>query len=172
MRYSKTENTLVLCCSPLFIMLGYLGISFICFYFVLVNHFIKKSAKYYDVIIIVMVASRFIEHLWNVILLIKLQRDPSPPVPALQRKQTNFVASRPRSVLSQLSSRTVSQSVSQSWVHILSHSRCYDEKCTMQFTWQERTVSAPHYQAVPVNKPQQQGKTVFKKIKSLAACNT
>lgn len=70
MRYSKPENTQVLCCIS---------------------------------------AYRFIEHFWN--LLIKLQREPSPPVPALQRKQTNLVASRPRSVLSQLSSRTVSQSV-------------------------------------------------------------
>ncbi|XP_070709443.1 centrosome and spindle pole-associated protein 1 [Pempheris klunzingeri] len=47
------------------------------------------------------------------------EREPSPPIPTLQKKQKNLVASRPSTVVSQLSSRT------------------------------ERTVSAPHYQPVP-----------------------
>ncbi|XP_067434660.1 centrosome and spindle pole associated protein 1 isoform X1 [Thunnus thynnus] len=34
------------------------------------------------------------------------ERDPSPPIPTLQKKQTDLVASRPSSALSQLSSRT------------------------------------------------------------------
>ncbi|XP_071341370.1 centrosome and spindle pole-associated protein 1 [Trachinotus anak] len=54
------------------------------------------------------------------------EREPSPPVPALQKRQTNLVASSPPSVVSQLSSRT------------------------------ERSVSAPHYQPVPVKMPQLQ----------------
>ncbi|KAM9337207.1 centrosome and spindle pole-associated protein 1 [Symphorus nematophorus] len=51
------------------------------------------------------------------------KRDPSPLIPTLQRKQTNLVASRPSSVVSQLSSRT------------------------------DRTVSAPYYQKVPAKIP-------------------
>ncbi|XP_068588339.1 centrosome and spindle pole-associated protein 1-like isoform X2 [Cebidichthys violaceus] len=47
------------------------------------------------------------------------QREPSPPIPTLQRKLTNLVASRPSSVESQLSART------------------------------ERSVSAPHSRPVP-----------------------
>ncbi|XP_050922574.1 centrosome and spindle pole-associated protein 1 isoform X1 [Lates calcarifer] len=54
------------------------------------------------------------------------EREPSPPIPALQKKQTNLVASRPSSVVSQLSPRT------------------------------ERSVSAPHYRPVPVKIPQLQ----------------
>ncbi|KAG7525099.1 hypothetical protein JOB18_022233 [Solea senegalensis] len=49
------------------------------------------------------------------------ERESSPPVPALQRKQTNNVASRASSAVSQLSSTTVSR----------------------------RSVSAPHYPSVP-----------------------
>uniref|UniRef100_A0A3B4UNE3 Centrosome and spindle pole associated protein 1 n=1 Tax=Seriola dumerili TaxID=41447 RepID=A0A3B4UNE3_SERDU len=56
------------------------------------------------------------------------EREPSPPIPALQKNRTNLVASSPPSpsVVSQLSSRT------------------------------ERTVSAPHYQPVPEEIPQLQ----------------
>ncbi|XP_059182691.1 centrosome and spindle pole-associated protein 1 isoform X2 [Centropristis striata] len=54
------------------------------------------------------------------------EREPSPPIPTLQRKQTNLVASRPPSVVSQLSART------------------------------ERTVSAPQSRPVPAKVPQLQ----------------
>ncbi|KAE8279907.1 Centrosome and spindle pole associated protein 1 [Larimichthys crocea] len=54
------------------------------------------------------------------------ERKPSPPVPTLQPKQKNLIASRPSSVVSQLSSRT------------------------------ERSVSAPHYRPIPVKIPQPQ----------------
>ncbi|XP_070784596.1 centrosome and spindle pole-associated protein 1 [Enoplosus armatus] len=54
------------------------------------------------------------------------EREPSPPIPTLQKKQTNLVPSRPSSVVSQLSSRT------------------------------ERSVSAPHYRPVPAKIPQLQ----------------
>ncbi|XP_036934487.1 centrosome and spindle pole-associated protein 1 isoform X2 [Acanthopagrus latus] len=54
------------------------------------------------------------------------EREPSPPIPTLQRRQTNLVAPRPPSVVSQLSSRT------------------------------ERSVSAPHSRQVPVKPPQPQ----------------
>ncbi|XP_030253670.1 centrosome and spindle pole-associated protein 1 isoform X2 [Sparus aurata] len=54
------------------------------------------------------------------------EREPSPPIPTLRRRQTNLVASRPPSVVSQLSSRT------------------------------ERSVSAPHSRQVPVKTPQPQ----------------
>ncbi|XP_047185940.1 centrosome and spindle pole-associated protein 1 isoform X2 [Scophthalmus maximus] len=54
------------------------------------------------------------------------QREPSPPVPALQTKQTNPAASRPSSVVSQVSPRS------------------------------ERSVSAPHGRPVPVKTPQPQ----------------
>uniref|UniRef100_A0AAQ6IQP7 Centrosome and spindle pole-associated protein 1 C-terminal domain-containing protein n=1 Tax=Anabas testudineus TaxID=64144 RepID=A0AAQ6IQP7_ANATE len=43
----------------------------------------------------------------NVMLLTNLQREPSPPIPTLLKKQTNPVVSRPSSVASQLSTRTV-----------------------------------------------------------------
>uniref|UniRef100_UPI0037E9B43B centrosome and spindle pole associated protein 1 n=1 Tax=Semicossyphus pulcher TaxID=241346 RepID=UPI0037E9B43B len=49
------------------------------------------------------------------------EREPSPPIPTLRKKQTNLVTSRPPSVVSQLSSRT------------------------------ERSVSAPSYRNVPAN---------------------
>lgn len=44
-------------------------------------------------------------------MLIILQREPSPPIPTLQKKQTNLVPSGRSSVVSQLSPRTVSQFV-------------------------------------------------------------
>lgn len=53
-----------------------------------------------------------------------LQREPSPPIPTLQKKQTNFVASRSSSALSQLSSRTVSHLVTDA--NVFSHHSCYD----------------------------------------------
>ncbi|XP_044031547.1 centrosome and spindle pole-associated protein 1 isoform X2 [Siniperca chuatsi] len=54
------------------------------------------------------------------------EREPSPPIPILQKKQTNLVASRPSSGVSQLSPRT------------------------------ERSVSAPHYRPAPAEIPQLQ----------------
>ncbi|XP_078137408.1 centrosome and spindle pole-associated protein 1 [Sander vitreus] len=54
------------------------------------------------------------------------ERVPSPPIPTLQRKQTNLEASRPLSVVSQVSART------------------------------ERSVSAPHSRPVPAKIPQLQ----------------
>ncbi|XP_033495349.1 centrosome and spindle pole-associated protein 1 [Epinephelus lanceolatus] len=58
--------------------------------------------------------------------LLSYEREPSPPVPTLQRRQTNLVASRPSTVVSQLSART------------------------------ERSVSAPQSRPVPATKPQLQ----------------
>ncbi|XP_035509088.1 centrosome and spindle pole-associated protein 1 [Morone saxatilis] len=53
------------------------------------------------------------------------EREPSPPIPTFQRKQTSLLVSRPSSAVSQLSCRT------------------------------ERSVSAPHYRPVPAEIPQQ-----------------
>ncbi|CAK6972358.1 centrosome and spindle pole-associated protein 1 [Scomber scombrus] len=55
--------------------------------------------------------------------MVEYERDPSPPIPTLQKKQTDLVASRSSSALSELSSRTVS--------HL------------------ERSMSAPHVRSVP-----------------------
>ncbi|XP_038583643.1 centrosome and spindle pole-associated protein 1 [Micropterus salmoides] len=67
------------------------------------------------------------------------EREPSPPIPTLQKKQTIVVVSRPSSGVSQLSSRT------------------------------ERSVSAPHYRTVPVKIPQLQDgqQEVFRELSAL-----
>ncbi|MED6295626.1 hypothetical protein CHARACLAT_033704, partial [Characodon lateralis] len=59
-------------------------------------------------------------------------RGPTPAVPALQRKHTNVVTSRPSSIVSPLKSKT------------------------------ERIVSAPNTQPVPESKPLAPGSTVCK----------
>ncbi|KAM7390533.1 hypothetical protein PAMA_008611 [Pampus argenteus] len=51
--------------------------------------------------------------------LVENERKPSPPIPTLQKKQTNLVASRPSSALSQLSSITVTHLVTDcNFLHI------------------------------------------------------